>query len=231
MSANSSNLKRISSRPLKRNNYATARARMLEEQLIPRGVTDSQVLTAMGNVPRHLFVEDALQSQAYGDYALPIGSGQTISQPYIVGLMTEALNLRPEHVVLEIGTGSGYQTAVLSQLCAKVYTVERLKPLFVKARRLFDQLHYLNVVCKLDDGTIGWPAYAPFNAIIVTAAGPVLPSALLTQLADPGTMVIPVGNRQSQKLMVVRKRDGVVTEEDIEDVRFVRLIGQQGWQP
>lgn len=214
---------------MKINNYATARARMLEEQIIPRGVTDSKVIAAMGRVPRHLFVEDALQSQAYGDYALPIGSGQTISQPYIVGLMTQALNLTPDHIVLEIGTGSGYQTAVLSQLCAKVYTVERLKPLFIKARRLFDQLHYLNVVCKLDDGTIGWPVYAPYDAIIVTAAGPILPSALLAQLADPGTMVIPVGGRQSQKLMVVRKLDGVVTEEDIENVRFVRLIGQQGW--
>ncbi len=214
---------------MKTNNYATARARMLEEQIIPRGVTDSKVIAAMGRVPRHLFVEDALQSQAYGDYALPIGSGQTISQPYIVGLMTQALNLTPKHIVLEIGTGSGYQTAVLSQLCAKVYTVERLKPLFIKARRLFDKLHYLNVVCKLDDGTIGWPVYAPYDAIIVTAAGPILPSALLAQLADPGTMVIPVGGRQSQKLMVVRKLDGVVTEEDIENVRFVRLIGQQGW--
>ncbi len=202
---------------------------MLEEQIIPRGVTDSKVIAAMGRVPRHLFVEDALQSQAYGDYALPIGSGQTISQPYIVGLMTQALNLTPKHIVLEIGTGSGYQTAVLSQLCAKVYTVERLKPLFIKARKLFDKLHYLNVVCKLDDGTTGWPAYAPYDAIIVTAAGPVLPAALLSQLADPGTMVIPVGSRHSQKLMVVRKRDGVITEEEIEDVRFVRLIGQQGW--
>ena len=142
-------------------NYATARGRMIREQLIPRGIDDPDVLKAMETVPRHLFVEDALRGQAYGDFTLPIGEGQTISQPYIVALMTQSLQLTPQMTVLEIGTGCGYQTAVLSHLCAKVYTVERLKPLMIKARRNFDRLHYLNIVCKADDGTLGWKANAP----------------------------------------------------------------------
>jgi protein-L-isoaspartate(D-aspartate) O-methyltransferase len=202
---------------------------MVREQLIPRGVNDSAVIRAIEKVPRHLFVEDALAGQAYGDFALPIGEGQTISQPYIVGLMTQALGLSGHEKVLEIGTGCGYQTAILSMLCEKVYTVERLKPLFVRARRHFDKHHYLNIICKFDDGTAGWVAHAPYDAIIVTAAGPVVPEALLSQLADPGIMVIPVGDRTSQKLKVLRKREGRVSEEDIENVRFVRLIGKEGW--
>ena len=203
---------------------------MVREQLIPRGVTDSAVIKAIEVVPRHLFVEDALQGQAYGDFALPIGEGQTISQPYIVGMMTQALQLTKQSTVLEIGTGCGYQTAILSLLSAKVYTVERLKPLFIRARRAFDQLHYLNVLCKLDDGTAGWAANSPYDAIIVTAAGPIIPEALLAQLADPGIMVIPVGDRTSQKLKVLRTQNGILSEENIEDVRFVRLIGSQGWE-
>jgi protein-L-isoaspartate(D-aspartate) O-methyltransferase len=211
-------------------NYATARGRMIREQLLPRGIVDPDVLRAMEAVPRHLFVEDALRGQAYGDFCLPIGEGQTISQPYIVALMTQSLHLGPESTVLEIGTGSGYQTAVLSLLCGKVYTVERLKPLLIKARRNFDQLHYLNIVCNIDDGTMGWKANAPYDAIIVTAAGPSIPEALLAQLADPGCMVLPVGDRQSQELVVVNKSAGQIQQRTLEWVRFVPLIGAQGWQ-
>jgi protein-L-isoaspartate(D-aspartate) O-methyltransferase len=177
-----------------------------------------------------MFIDDALHGQAYGDFALPIGEGQTISQPYIVAVMTQALALSPTSKILEIGTGCGYQTAILSLICEKVYTVERIKPLYIKARRNFDRLHYLNILCKIDDGSMGWPEYAPYDAIIVTAAGPQIPSALTEQLADPGIMVLPVGERHSQELVIVRKQDGAVTQEVIEQVRFVRLIGEQGWQ-
>jgi len=213
-----------------RNNFDTARSRLVQEQLLPRGITDPEVIRAMQTVPRHMFVDDALHGQAYGDCALPIGEGQTISQPYIVALMTQALALSPRSKVLEIGTGCGYQTAILSLICEKIYTVERIKPLFIKSRRNFDRLHYLNILCKLDDGSMGWPEYAPFDAIIVTAAGPHVPKALTEQLADPGVMVLPVGERHSQELVVVRKKEGIVSQEVIEQVRFVRLIGEQGWQ-
>lgn len=202
---------------------------MVREQLVPRGISDQRVLEVMGTVPRNLFVQDALQSQAYGDFPLPIGEGQTISQPYIVALMTQALCLQGHEKVLEIGTGCGYQSAILARLCEKVYTVERIKNLHIKARRIFDRLKLLNIVCKIDDGTLGWPEHGPFDAIIVTAAGPHIPEALLDQLADPGIMVIPVGDRISQDLLAVRKEDGVVSQRCIEKVRFVSLIGSQGW--
>ena len=133
--------------------FAKARARMVDEQLLPRGIHDPKILKAMRKVPRHLFVEDAMQDQAYGDFPLPIGRGQTISQPYIVALMPQALNLKGYETVLEIGTGSGYQAAILSQICEKVYTVERIDSLLVQARKVFDSLHYLNILTKLDDGT------------------------------------------------------------------------------
>jgi len=210
-------------------NYELARARMVREQLMPRDITDPRVLHAMGTVPRHAFVEDALQSQAYGDFPLPIGEGQTISQPYIVALMTQALGLQGGEKVLEIGTGCGYQSAILASLCERVYTVERIKNLHIKARRIFDRLKLLNIVCKIDDGTLGWPEHGPFDAIIVTAAGPQIPAPLLEQLADPGRLVIPVGDRSSQDLLAVTKTDGVITEKCIEKVRFVSLIGSAGW--
>jgi protein-L-isoaspartate(D-aspartate) O-methyltransferase len=138
---------------------------MVDEQLVPRGIHDLKTLEAMRTVPRHLFVEDAMKDQAYGDFPLPIGRGQTISQPYIVALMTQALNLKGHESVLEIGTGSGYQAAILSQICAKVYTIERIDSLLVQARKVFDSLHYFNILTKLDDGTNGWPEYAPYDAI------------------------------------------------------------------
>ncbi|MBU0731141.1 MAG: protein-L-isoaspartate(D-aspartate) O-methyltransferase [Proteobacteria bacterium] len=212
------------------NNYEKARLRMVQEQLVPRNITDVKVLAAMEVIPRHLFVEDALQAQAYGDFPLPIGEGQTISQPYIVALMTQALQLKGHETVLEIGTGCGFQTAILSDICGKVYTVERIKPLLIRARRLFDSLHYFNIVCKVDDGTLGWPENAPYDAIMVTAAGPSIPEPLVEQLADPGKMIIPVGDRTSQQLVVITKKDGNITTDTIENVRFVSLIGNHGWQ-
>ena len=203
---------------------------MVDEQLVPRGINDAKTLEAMRKVPRHLFVEEAMKDQAYGDFPLPIGRGQTISQPFIVALMTQALGLKGHESVLEIGTGSGYQAAILAQVCEKVYTVERIDSLLIEARKVFDALHYLNILTKLDDGTNGWPDFAPYDAIIVTAGGPKVPKPLLEQLADPGVLVIPVGDRGVQDLRKVTKKDGQITEETIEFVRFVSLVGDHGWK-
>ena len=211
-------------------NFEKARARMVEEQLLPRSIHDQKTLEAMRKVPRHLFVEEALKNQAYSDFPLPIGRGQTISQPYIVALMTQALGLKGHERILEIGTGSGYQAAILAQICEKVYTVERIDTLLVQARKVFDSLHYINILTKLDDGTNGWPEYGPYDAIIVTAGGPKVPLPLLEQLSDPGTLIIPVGDRGVQELRLVIKKDGEITEKTIELVRFVNLIGDHGWQ-
>jgi protein-L-isoaspartate(D-aspartate) O-methyltransferase len=203
---------------------------MVEEQLVPRGIHDLATLQAMATVPRHLFVEDAMQARAYGDYPLPIGGGQTISQPYIVALMTQALELKGTERVLEIGTGSGYQAAVLSRMCERVYTIERIDSLLGKARKIFDKLHYHNIVSRIDDGTTGWPDEAPFDAILVTAGGPKIPEPLVAQLSDPGRMVIPVGDQAVQELQLLEKRDGDLSINTIEQVRFVNLIGTHGWQ-
>jgi protein-L-isoaspartate(D-aspartate) O-methyltransferase len=185
----------------------------------------------MRTVPRHLFVEEALKAQAHGDHPLPIGQGQTISQPFIVALMTQALELKGHERVLEIGTGSGYQAAVLSRLCERVFTIERIDSLLGRARRVFDRLHYYNITSKLDDGTVGWPEHAPFDAVIVTAASPGVPEPLLAQVADPGLLMIPVGDRHSQQLQLIAKRDGEITSRTLENVRFVSLIGEHGWGP
>jgi protein-L-isoaspartate(D-aspartate) O-methyltransferase len=203
---------------------------MVQEQLRTRNINDERVLAAMAKVPRHLFVEEALQAQAYGDFPLPIGEGQTISQPYIVALMTQMLGLRGREKVLEIGTGCGYQTAVLAQLCEQVYSLERIKKLLGRARINLDKIGCFNALCKVGDGTLGWPQHSPYDAIIVTAGGPEIPEALLEQLADPGIMVIPVGDRSSQQLTRVIKRNGELGVEQGEQVRFVSLIGSQGWQ-
>lgn len=203
---------------------------MVEEQLIPRGITDEPTLQAMRTVPRHLFVDDAMGSSAYGDHPLPIGAGQTISQPYIVALMTQALALKGHERVLEIGTGSGYQAAVLSRICDRVYTIERIDSLLVRARKIFDQLHYHNITSRLDDGTEGWPSEAPFDAIIVTAGGPSIPEPLIEQLTDPGRMIIPVGDQYLQELKLLEKTDGSIQVKTIELVRFVNLVGAHGWQ-
>lgn len=203
---------------------------MVQEQLVPRGITDPAVLKAMNTLPRHLFVEDALQYQAYGDHPLPIGEGQTISQPYVVALMTQLLELKGDETVLEIGTGCGYQSAVLSKMCERVYTIERIKALYSRARKTFDRLHYFNILCKIDDGTEGWPENAPYDAIIITAGGPSIPEPLINQLADPGILVMPVGDKSGQVLTMLIKKDGEVTSRAVENVRFVKLIGSHGWQ-
>jgi protein-L-isoaspartate(D-aspartate) O-methyltransferase len=205
------------------------RERMVEEQLIARGITDPATLAAMRSVPRHLFVDDAMASCAYGDHPLPIGSGQTISQPYIVALMTQSLQLKGDERVLEIGTGSGYQAAILSRVCEKVFTIERIDSLLVKARRVFDRLRYHNINSRIDDGTIGWPSEAPFAGILVTAGGPKIPEPLIEQLGDPGRMIIPVGDQFSQELQLLEKTEGRISISTIEYVRFVNLIGSHGW--
>ncbi len=210
--------------------YRIARERMVSRQIEARGISDPRVLDAMRTVQRHLFVDEALWDQAYGDYPLPIGHGQTISQPYIVAAMTQALKLKGGEKVLEIGTGSGYQAAVLSKIARSVYSVERIPALHARARKTLDKLGYSNVYLRLDDGTWGWQAESPFDAIIVTAASPRIPPPLLEQLQDPGIMVIPVGDEYSQSLITVRRIHGQIIQEEMEGVRFVKLIGDHGWK-
>ncbi len=210
--------------------YSTARERMVQEQILARGITDPRTLAAMAEVPRHLFVDDAMRVRAYGDYPLPIASGQTISQPYIVAYMTQALGLQGDERVLEVGTGSGYQAAVLSRMCQQVFTVERINTLLAAARRIFDKLRYFNIVAKLDDGTLGWPDNGPYDAIIVTAGGPEIPQPLIDQLADPGRLIIPVGDQNVQELQFLTKQNGEIRVENLASVRFVDLIGEHGWR-
>lgn len=207
-----------------------AREKMVREQLIPRRIKDKQVLAAMGTVPRHVFVDEALWGEAYNDNPLPIGEKQTISQPYIVALMTESLELSGKEKVLEIGTGSGYQTAILAELARKIFSIERVRPLHQKARRILDQLKYFNVVLKVYDGTLGWPEESPFDAIIVTAASPEIPAPLINQLAINGRLIIPVGDRYTQTLKRIIKTEKGYDEEDLGGVRFVSLIGEHGWR-
>ena len=206
------------------------RERMVREQIEARGVTDPRVLAAMRQIPRHLFVDEALQAQAYGDHPVPIGLGQTLSQPYIVALMTALLMVRPQMRILEIGTGSGYQAAILASMDAQVFTVERIKQLYAIARSRLLEMKFFNVRVKLDDGTLGWPEHSPFDRIIVTAGGPEVPSPLLEQLADPGIMVIPVGpTKREQRLLRIFKKDGRIHQEDQGGVAFVDLVGSHGW--
>ena len=210
--------------------FATARNRMVENQLIGRGIKDTRVLDTMRKVPRHRFVEEALVSQAYNDHPLPIGEKQTISQPYMVALMTEALELQGNEKVLEIGTGSGYQTAILAELADKIYSIERIRSLSIKARRVLDDLAHFNVVLKVSDGTLGLKEEAPFEAIIVTAGSPDVPQPLVDQLAMGGKLVVPVGDRYTQSLMkVVRVKEGI-SKTDLGGCRFVNLLGRYGWK-
>jgi protein-L-isoaspartate(D-aspartate) O-methyltransferase len=203
---------------------------MVARQIAARGITDTRVLDAMRSVPRHMFVSEALADQSYGDYPLPIGDQQTISQPYIVAEMSQALQLSPEDQVLEIGTGSGYQAAVLAEIAYRVYTMERLHQLLVQARRIFDQLKYHNIVTRYSDGTTGWSDESPFDAIIVTAGAPKVPAALISQLAVGGRLVIPVGDQYSQELIkLVREPDGI-RKANLGGCRFVKLIGEEGWK-
>lgn len=207
-----------------------SRERMVREQIEARGVRDKAVLDAMRSLPRHRFVEEALAYKAYSDSPLPIGEGQTISQPYIVALMSEKLELESGMKVLEIGTGSGYQAAVLAAMGADVYTVERIKKLFFSARKRFMDMRLFSVKVKLDDGTMGWPEEAPYDRIIVTAGGPEVPVPLLDQLAEGGRMLIPVGeSRRNQRLVLVEKKDGKCIESNLGAVAFVDLVGSHGW--
>ncbi len=210
--------------------YHLARERMVETQLIPREISDPGVLRAMVNVPRHNFVQDALADQAYSDYPLPIGHKQTISQPYIVALMTEALGLTGEEKTLEIGTGSGYQTAILAELSKIVFTVERIRSLMMNARKLLAQLGYNNIHFRAFDGTLGWKEHQPYDAIIVTAGAPKAPQPLLDQLAEGGRLLIPLGNRYSQELIKVTKKNGAYKQENLGGCRFVDLLGVHGWK-
>lgn len=211
-------------------NLENARKRMIETQIKARGINDIRLLDAMLKVPRHIFVEEAMAGQAYSDTALPIGEKQTISQPYMVALMTELLQLTGTEKVLEIGTGSGYQTAILAQLAARVYTLERVRPLALKARKALDSLGLLNINMRIEDGTAGWEAEAPFDAIIVSAGAPDVPRQLVDQLSIGGRLVIPVGNQSEQVLTrLIKGADNSVTREDLINCRFVRLIGQFGW--
>jgi protein-L-isoaspartate(D-aspartate) O-methyltransferase len=203
---------------------------MVEEQIAARGVKDERVLAAMRKIPRHEFLPDAIRGMAYADNAVPIGESQTMSQPYMVALMSELLKLNGTERVLEIGTGSGYQASVLAELSAKVYTVERVKTLADKARLVLDRLGYRSVAIKVYDGTYGWKEMSPFDAIMVTAGAPEVPVSLVEQLRIGGRMVIPVGDRFGQRLVkVVRTSEGPVTEVTIPCV-FVPLIGAYGWK-
>ncbi|MBF0614545.1 MAG: protein-L-isoaspartate(D-aspartate) O-methyltransferase [Magnetococcales bacterium] len=210
---------------------ARARERMIREQLQNQGIHDPRVLAVMRETLRHLFVDEALASRAYGDENLPIGEGQTLSQPYTVARMSQALQLTGREEVLEIGTGSGYQTAILAKLCHKVYTIERLPTLADSARKRLRRLGFHNVVCRQGDGTLGWPEERLFDRIIVTAGTPVTPESLVRQLAPGGLLVAPEGGRTAQNLIcVMRLADGSLQRETLEPCCFVPLIGAQGWK-
>lgn len=210
--------------------FVRQREEMVRRQIEARGINDPAVLNALRRVPRHAFVSEALMDQAYGDFPLPIGDQQTISQPYIVAEMTQALELTPDDRVLEIGTGSGYQAVILAEIVYRVYTIERLHSLFIKARKLFDTLGYHNIVTKYSDGTTGWTDESPFDAIIVTAGAPEVPNTLLNQLAVGGRLIIPVGDRYTQELIKIRKQSEGFQKENLGGCRFVKLVGEHGWR-
>lgn len=211
-------------------NFDIARKRMVETQLVARGIRDKRVIDAMLKIPRHTFVEEAMSAQAYSDSSLPIGEKQTISQPYMVALMTESLQLTGEEKVLEIGTGSGYQAAILATLANRVYTMERIRPLALKARKVLDSLGLLNINLKIGDGSSGWEEEAPFDVIIVTAGAPDVPQTLIDQLDVGGRLIIPMGNQYEQTLMRISKSDnGSIVKETLVGCRFVKLMGKFGW--
>ena len=202
---------------------------MVERQIRRRSIRDARVLDAFRSVPRHLFVPPRHRDQSYEDHPVDIGYGQTISQPYIVALMTDALRLGGDERVLEIGTGSGYQTAILAHLSHHVYTIERIAELSAAARRVLDELGYKNISYRVGDGTLGWPEEAPFDAIIVTAAAPSVPESLKNQMADGGRLVMPVGGRGGQDLLVLERKGDGFRRQRLCGCVFVRLIGQEGW--
>jgi protein-L-isoaspartate(D-aspartate) O-methyltransferase len=203
---------------------------MVQEQIIARGIHNPRVIEAMRKIPRHLFVDPGLAKRAYEDSALPIGEKQTVSQPYIAALMTAALELVGDEKVLEIGTGSGYQTALLAELCFNVFSVETIRALSRRARELLDRLGYQNIALHVGDGTLGWSDHGPYDGIIVTAAAPDFPDPLVTQLSVGGRLIIPVGDDQSQTLVRVTRNASGLEQEQLGDCRFVKLWGKYGWQ-
>ena len=210
--------------------FRQLRESMVETQLIPRGIRDSRVLNAMRTIPRHIFIDESQWDNSYADTALPIGEGQTISQPYMVAIMTELLSLSGGEKVLEIGTGSGYQTALLAQLSGIVYTIERIRLLAERAQEKFLSLGYKNICVKVADGTIGWPDVSPFDRILVTAGAPELPEPLSEQLAEGGILLAPVGDRFSQRLVRAMKKGGQLSKEYHIPCVFVPLVGECGWK-
>jgi protein-L-isoaspartate(D-aspartate) O-methyltransferase len=209
---------------------SSAQEQMIREQVIDRGIRDERVLNALRAVPRERFFLSEHRGDAFADRAAPIGHGQTISQPYMVALMTQRLDVQPTHRVLEIGTGSGYQTAILAKLAREVFTIERVKPLLDEAWERLMDMKVRNVHFRLGDGTIGWPEEKPFDRILIAAGAPTLPRALLIdQLVDGGIGVIPVGQQNEQMLLLVTRRGDQLMEEQITPVRFVKLIGREGW--
>lgn len=210
--------------------YAALRKRMVEEQLIPRGIKDQRVLDAFSKIERHKFIPEDLRSSPYADFPVPIGEGQTISQPYIVALMTECLDLKGEERVLEIGTGSGYQTAILAELAGEVYSIERFANLSQRAENSLKELGYTNIKIKVGDGTLGWPEEAPFDSIIITAASPRIPMPLAEQLKENGKLVLPIGESFSQVLTVVEKKKNELVSTQICGCVFVPLVGKYAWQ-
>ena len=210
--------------------FELVRTQMVEEQLVRRGITDARVLGAMRKVPRHLFVEEALRGRAYGDHPLPIGEEQTISQPYIVALMTQLLELSGREKVLEVGTGSGYQTAVLAEVARRVCSIERLPRLAERARALLEQLGYTNVWVRVGGGTLGWPDEAPFDRILVTAGAPAVPPPLFQQLVEGGRMVVPIGDAMNQALTLVEKVGGEMKTRECGECKFVKLVGKYAWE-
>jgi protein-L-isoaspartate(D-aspartate) O-methyltransferase len=210
--------------------YESLRKEMVEAQLIPRGISDPRVLDTFKKIPRHKFVPENIRSAAYDDCALPIGEGQTISQPYMVAIMTELLQLKGAEKVLEIGTGSGYQAAVLAELCKIVYTIERIDALSLRAKKIIKELGYTNVEFVVGDGTEGYPEAAPYDGIIVTAGCPEIPGPLIEQLSDGGRLVIPVGDIFQQTLTTVTKRGTKIETEESIPCIFVPLVGKYGWK-
>jgi protein-L-isoaspartate(D-aspartate) O-methyltransferase len=202
---------------------------MIEEQLTRRGISDERVIAAMRRVSRHLFVEEALRDRAYGDHALPIGEHQTISQPYMVAVMTSLLALEGSEKVLEVGTGSGYQTAVLAALARRVCSIERLPGLATRARSIIEGLGITNVWIRVGNGTLGWPDEAPFDRILVAAGGPAVPPPLFQQLAEGGRMVVPIGDATSQTLTLVENVGGTMKLTPCGDCTFVKLVGKYAW--
>lgn len=209
---------------------AREREKMVADQIVARQIRDPRVLEAMRKVPRHLFIAEELWDRAYEDGPLPIGESQTISQPYIVALMAEALQLKGHEKVLEIGTGSGYEAAILAELCAQVFSIERLEELAISARAVLASLGYRNISIQVGDGTLGWQEHAPYDAVVVSAAGPQIPRPLLEQLKPEGNLVLPMGEEGLQSLVRIRKRSDGLNEEYLGECRFVKLKGAYGWE-